>query len=73
MASVPEWCARPICVHKWDGYVPEIWDGDDTNGVGRKIEQSPDESYRIPGPNTWAQMMSWPTAVWLAHFIFKRG
>lgn len=58
VASVPEWCARPICVHAWSDCAPEIWDGDDC-GVepGRKIEESPNEDYRTPGPDTWAEMV----------------
>jgi hypothetical protein len=56
VASVPEWCARPICVHAWDGNTPEVWNGDDTDGEGRPIEWSPNERYRDPGPETWSGM-----------------
>lgn len=58
VASVPEWCARPVCVHAWDGCTPEVWDGDNTNGEGRHIEQSPNEEFRSPGPGTWAEMVA---------------
>lgn len=61
VASVPEWCSRPICVHAWDGNTPEVWDGDDSNGEGRPIEQSPNEKYRTPGPDTWTEMV--PVAI----------
>jgi hypothetical protein len=54
---VPEWCARPICVHAWDGNAPEIWDGDDDDGQGRPIEHAPNEDYRTPGPDTWTAMV----------------
>jgi hypothetical protein len=57
VASTPEWCIRPICVHGWEGCVPEVWDGDDTNGSGRPIEHSPNEAFRMPGPNTWTAMV----------------
>jgi hypothetical protein len=57
VASVPEWCSRPICVHAWDGNAPEIWDGDDTDGNGRAIEQAPHEPGRTPGPDTWTAMV----------------
>jgi hypothetical protein len=56
VASVPDWCARPICVHAWVDSAPEVWDGDDTNGEGRPIERAPHEPYRTPGPNTWTAM-----------------
>lgn len=56
ISSVAEGIARPICVHAWDGGTPEIWDGDDTDGEGRTIEESPNKDYRTPGPNTWAEM-----------------
>lgn len=56
VASVPEWCARPICVHAWDGNAPEVWDGDDP-GEGRPIEQAPNEKWRRPGPDTWTAMV----------------
>jgi len=56
VASVSPWCKRPICVHAWDGCTPEVWDGDDTNGEGRPIEWSPNEEYRVPGPQTWTAM-----------------
>lgn len=63
VASVSESCARPICVHAWDGNSPEIWDGDDCGADGdRKIEESPNESWRVPGPDTWAQMIEWSTS-----------
>lgn len=55
VASVPEWCARPICVHAWDGYAPEVWDGDDHDG--RRVEDSPYEPFRTAGPNTWMTML----------------
>jgi hypothetical protein len=55
VASVPDWCNRPICVHDWDGYAPEIWDGKPDDG--RPIEESPNEKYRTPGPDTWADMV----------------
>lgn len=54
VASVPEWCKRPICVHAWNGYAPEIWDGDEH---GDRIEDSPNVDYRTPGPSTWAEMV----------------
>jgi hypothetical protein len=57
VASVPGWCARPICVHAWEGCSPEIWDGDDPHGRGRPIEASDTEAYRVPGPHTWAAMV----------------
>lgn len=57
VASVPEWCARPICVHAWDNNTPEVWDGDDRDGEGRPIEWSPNEKFRTPGPDTWAEMV----------------
>lgn len=57
VASVPEWCKRPICVHAWDGCAPEIWDGDDTDGEGHPVEQSPTEAWRTPGPRTWTAMV----------------
>jgi hypothetical protein len=57
IASVAEWCARPICVHAWDSYAPEIWDGDDSGSDGRPIEWSPNEEWRTPGPDTWAAMI----------------
>ena len=57
IASVPDRCKRPICVHAWTGSAPEIWDGDDTNGEGRTVEQSPNEPFRSPGPKTWAAMV----------------
>lgn len=57
VASVPEWCSRPICVHAWDGLSPEIWDGDDRDGEGHPIEWAPNEKYRVPGPDTWAEMV----------------
>ena len=62
IASVVEDCKRPICLHAWEGNVPEVWDGDNTNGLGRKIEESPNEKMRGPGPTTWAQMLSWPSS-----------
>jgi hypothetical protein len=55
VASVPDYCARPICVHADEPYAPEVWDGDDENG--RPIEQSPNEEWRTPGPSTWAEMV----------------
>ena len=57
IASVPDRCNRPICVHVWEGYVPEIWDGDDLSGDGRTIEESPNPDYRKPGPDTWTAMV----------------
>lgn len=66
MTSVPEWCTRPICVHAWDGNTPEIWDGDNTDGEGRTIEESLDKTFRVPGTDTWAQMITWTAAVQIA-------
>lgn len=57
VSSVAPWLTRPICVHSWASGVPEIWDGDDVNGEGRPIECSPNENYRVPGPDTWAVMV----------------
>lgn len=57
VASVPEWCQRPVCVHAWDGMAPEIWDGNDTNGEGRRLEDSPNPGFREPGPTTWSEMV----------------
>lgn len=56
VSSVAEWVKRPICVHAWDAGSPEIWDGDDVDGEGRTIEQSPNEDYRVPGATTWIEM-----------------
>lgn len=56
VSSVAPWYTRPICVHAWDSGTPEIWDGDDTDGDGRAIEQSPNEDWRTPGPRTWTEM-----------------
>lgn len=56
VASVAPWCARPICVHAWENVAPEIWDGDDSDGNGSKIEDSPNEAYRTPG-DTWEEML----------------
>jgi hypothetical protein len=60
VASVPEWCSRPICVHAWDGCTPEVWDGDDCgpDEGPRRIEDSPNEAWRTPGPKTWAEMVA---------------
>lgn len=58
VASVPERCKRPICVHSWDGYTPEIWDAD---AEGDRIEDSPNERYRTPGPDTWTEMVPYPS------------
>jgi hypothetical protein len=56
VASVPDWCSRPICLHSWAGSnTPEIWDGDDVDGEGRSIEESPNEEYRTPGKH-WSEM-----------------
>lgn len=59
VSSVAEYCTRPICVHSWEGNAgcPEVWDGDNVDGEGRGIEQSPQESFRSPGPHTWAEMV----------------
>lgn len=57
VASVAEWCSRPICVHAWVSNVPEVWDGDNVEGEGGPIEQSPSEAYRSPGPRTWMAMV----------------
>lgn len=57
VASVPGWCSRPICVHAWNGSSPEVWDGDDVDGEGRRVEDSPEESFRSPGPTTWSEMV----------------
>lgn len=57
VASVPEWVARPVCVHAWCSSTPEVWDGDDADGEGRLIELSPHEPFRTPGPNTWTEMV----------------
>lgn len=57
IASVPEWCSRPICVHAWAGCAPEIWDGDDRDGEGHPIEWSPNEAFRSSGPETWTAMV----------------
>lgn len=51
VTSVPDWVIRPICVHAWNGNAPEVWDG-----ASGYIEQSPNESFRTPGPNTWMEM-----------------
>lgn len=56
VASVPEWCKRPICVHAWDGCGPEIWDGDDSGADGGPVETSPNKEWRSPGPATWTAM-----------------
>jgi hypothetical protein len=55
VASVPDWCSRPICVHTWTGCAPEIWDADDTGANGGPIELAPNEEYRSPG-KWWAHM-----------------
>lgn len=57
IASIAPWCARPVCVHSWDGNEPEIWDGDDVGWDARRIEDSPNPTYRTPGPETWAEMV----------------
>lgn len=57
VASVPDWLERPICMHAWDGNTPEVWDGNDADGEGRHIEQSPNEKMREPGPRTWSEMI----------------
>lgn len=57
VSSVSPWCARPICVHAWMDAGVEIWDADNVDGDGRSIECSPNESYRTPGPYTWAEMV----------------
>lgn len=51
-----DWVSRPICLHSWDNGSPEIWDGDDCgmNG-GDRIEDSPNEEYRIEG-KWWNEM-----------------
>lgn len=54
VTSVPDWCKRPICVHAWDGYTPEVWDGDEEGG---RIEDVPNEDFRAPGPRTWTEMV----------------
>jgi hypothetical protein len=51
VASVAPWVKRPICVHSWQGGVPEIWDGDDP-----PIEQARNIEFRTPGPTTWSEM-----------------
>lgn len=58
VSSVAPWCGRPICVHSWEGNAghPEIWDGDNADGEGRRIEDSPHEPFRTPGPKTWTEM-----------------
>ena len=56
IASVPDWCSRPICVHAWENCTPEIWDGDDVDGEGRLIEESPEPRFRTPGPHSWTEM-----------------
>lgn len=60
IASVA-WAERPICMHSNDGIAgtPEIWDGNNTDGNGRKIEESPNEKFRVSGAGTWAQMIPW--------------
>lgn len=35
----------------------EIWDGNDVDGDNRPIEWSPNEEFRIPGPDTWTEMI----------------
>lgn len=57
VASVAPWVARPICVHAWGSKAPEVWDGDDVDGSGRRIEESPERRWRSPGPATWAEMV----------------
>lgn len=57
VASVAPWCKRPICVHSWDYNKPEIWDGDDVDGNGRSIEESPNRTWRTPGLKTWTEML----------------
>jgi hypothetical protein len=56
VSSVPEWVARPICVHAWLDCGPEIWNGDDSDGDGHSIEVSASEKWREPGPGTWTEM-----------------
>jgi len=56
IATVAEYIKRPICVHVVD-LGPEIWDADDTDGEGRRIEESPNEVYRTPGPASWGLMV----------------
>lgn len=57
VASVADHCKRPICVHNGASNGPEIWDGDDVDGEGRRIEDSPEPRWRTPGPTTWAEMV----------------
>ena len=57
VASVAPWCARPICVHSWDGCTPEIWDGNESTSDGLPIERAPNEEMRTPGPSTWTTML----------------
>jgi hypothetical protein len=57
VASVPDWCERPICMHAWDGMTPEVWDGNNTGFDAGTIEKSRLESMRTPGPRTWSEMV----------------
>jgi len=58
IASVHDDCERPICIHAWDNWVPEIWDANNCGGDGwESIEESPNPLYRVPGPLTWTAMV----------------
>lgn len=58
IASVAGWCKRAICVHAWAGCAPEVWDGDDTDGEGRRVEESLNPTFRLPSSDTWTAMVA---------------
>lgn len=54
VASVPAGLDRPICLHSWEVVSPEVWDGNNTDGEGRRIEEG---GMPNPGPATWNNMV----------------